>query len=181
MPDVPPMTALAATVLSPATLLPQDPPPSNAADLYREAFTAWEAMAAEDREAIANAFGDPQVVVSTDPETTMALERAGRTIDLFMQASRVDRCDWGLDRSEGFALLLPHLGSMRATYRPMDRERLRAKPGVTGLWQISYARQDAIHENIDYDLYYIENQSFLLDLVIVALTGFAVAKGTGAW
>ena len=66
-------------------------------------------------------------------------------------------------------------------YGPLDRERLRAKPGVTGLWQISYARQDAIHSNLDYDLYYIENQSFLLDLVIVALTGFAVAKGTGAF
>lgn len=66
-------------------------------------------------------------------------------------------------------------------YGPMDRERLRAKPGVTGLWQISYARQAAIHDNLDYDLYYIENQSFLLDLVIIALTGFAVAKGTGAY
>lgn len=66
-------------------------------------------------------------------------------------------------------------------YGPLDRERLRAKPGVTGLWQISYARQDAIHSNLDYDLYYIENRSFLLDLVIVALTGFAVAKGTGAF
>ena len=33
----------------------------------------------------------------------------------------------------------------------------------------------------DYDLYYIENQSFLLDLVIVALTGVAVFKGTGAY
>jgi lipopolysaccharide/colanic/teichoic acid biosynthesis glycosyltransferase len=49
------------------------------------------------------------------------------------------------------------------------------------LWQISYARQAAIHENIDYDLYYIENQSFLLDVVIIALTGFAVVKGTGAY
>lgn len=66
-------------------------------------------------------------------------------------------------------------------YEAIDRERLRAKPGVTGLWQISYARQDAIHSNIDYDLYYIENRSFLLDLVIVALTGFAVVKGTGAF
>jgi len=75
----------------------------------------------------------------------------------------------------------PEMRFIVESYRPMDRERLRAKPGVTGLWQISYARQDAIHENIDYDLYYIENQSFLLDLVIVALTGFAVAKGTGAW
>ena len=49
------------------------------------------------------------------------------------------------------------------------------------LWQISYARQAAIHENLDYDLYYIENQSFLLDVVIIALTGFAVVKGTGAY
>jgi lipopolysaccharide/colanic/teichoic acid biosynthesis glycosyltransferase len=30
-------------------------------------------------------------------------------------------------------------------------------------------------------MYYIENQSLLLDLVIIALTGFAVAKGTGAY
>jgi lipopolysaccharide/colanic/teichoic acid biosynthesis glycosyltransferase len=66
-------------------------------------------------------------------------------------------------------------------YSAQDRERLRAKPGVTGLWQISYARQMAIHDNLDYDLYYIENQSFLLDLVIVALTGVAVVKGTGAY
>jgi exopolysaccharide biosynthesis polyprenyl glycosylphosphotransferase len=66
-------------------------------------------------------------------------------------------------------------------YGPLDRERLRAKPGITGLWQISYARQMAIHDNLDYDLYYIEHQSFLLDLVIIALTAFAVVKGTGAY
>jgi len=75
----------------------------------------------------------------------------------------------------------PEMPFIVEAYGPMDRERLRAKPGVTGLWQISYARQTAIHENLDYDLYYIENQSFLLDLVIIALTGFAVAKGTGAY
>lgn len=66
-------------------------------------------------------------------------------------------------------------------YTPLQAERLRAKPGITGLWQISYARQEAIHDNLDYDLYYIEHQSFLLDLVIIALTGFAVVKGTGAY
>lgn len=75
----------------------------------------------------------------------------------------------------------PEMPFIVEAYGPMDRERLRAKPGVTGLWQISYARQAAIHDNLDYDLYYIENQSFLLDLVIIALTGFAVAKGTGAY
>ncbi len=75
----------------------------------------------------------------------------------------------------------PEMPFIVETYGPLDRERLRAKPGVTGLWQISYARQNAIHDNLDYDLYYIEHQSFLLDLVIIALTGFAVAKGTGAY
>ncbi|MEM1450783.1 MAG: sugar transferase [Planctomycetota bacterium] len=75
----------------------------------------------------------------------------------------------------------PEMPFIVDTYGALDRERLRAKPGVTGLWQISYARQDAIHSNLDYDLYYIENRSFLLDLVIVALTGFAVARGTGAF
>ncbi len=75
----------------------------------------------------------------------------------------------------------PEMPFIVETYGALDRERLRAKPGVTGLWQISYARQDSIHSNLDYDLYYIENRSLLLDMVIVALTGFAVARGTGAF
>jgi exopolysaccharide biosynthesis polyprenyl glycosylphosphotransferase len=75
----------------------------------------------------------------------------------------------------------PEMAFIVAQYGALDRERLRAKPGITGLWQISYARQSAIHENLDYDLYYIEHQSLLLDLVIIALTGFAVVKGTGAY
>lgn len=75
----------------------------------------------------------------------------------------------------------PEMPFIVEEYGPLHRERLRAKPGVTGLWQISYAREQQIHENLDYDLYYIENQSLLLDLVIIALTGFAVVKGTGAY
>lgn len=75
----------------------------------------------------------------------------------------------------------PEMRFIVEQYDALQRERLRVKPGITGLWQISYARKAAIHENIDYDLYYIENQSFLLDVVIISLTGFAVVKGTGAY
>jgi exopolysaccharide biosynthesis polyprenyl glycosylphosphotransferase len=75
----------------------------------------------------------------------------------------------------------PEMAFIVDKYGPLDRERLRAKPGITGLWQISYARQMAIHENLDYDLYYIEHQSLLLDVVIIVLTAFAVVKGTGAY
>jgi len=74
----------------------------------------------------------------------------------------------------------PEMQFIVEQYTPMVQERLRAKPGITGLWQISYAREEAIHENIDYDIYYIENQSLLLDIVIIALTFAAVLKGTGA-
>jgi len=75
----------------------------------------------------------------------------------------------------------PEMPFIVDNYSPMERERLRAKPGITGMWQISYARTQAIHDNVDYDLYYIENQSLLLDIVIIALTGIAVVKGTGAY
>jgi exopolysaccharide biosynthesis polyprenyl glycosylphosphotransferase len=75
----------------------------------------------------------------------------------------------------------PEMPFIVERYGPLQRERLRVKPGLTGLWQISYARSESIHANLDYDIYYIENQSLLLDLVIISLTMFAVAKGTGAY
>lgn len=67
------------------------------------------------------------------------------------------------------------------TYTPYQRERLNAKPGITGLWQISGDRSLPIHENIDRDLYYIAHQSFLLDVVIIFQTiWFALIRGVGA-
>jgi exopolysaccharide biosynthesis polyprenyl glycosylphosphotransferase len=75
----------------------------------------------------------------------------------------------------------PEMSFIVDKYGAMERERLRAKPGITGLWQISYARQMAIHDHLDYDLYYIEHQSLLLDVVILVLTSFAIVKGTGAY
>jgi exopolysaccharide biosynthesis polyprenyl glycosylphosphotransferase len=75
----------------------------------------------------------------------------------------------------------PEMEFLVEAYGPLERERLRAKPGITGLWQISYHRgTKQIHENIDYDIYYVENRSLMLDLVIIFLTVFAVARGTGA-
>ena len=55
-------------------------------------------------------------------------------------------------------------------YDDLQIQRLLVRPGITGLWQVSDKRKAPIHENIDYDLYYIQNQSLFLDLTIVAMT-----------
>jgi lipopolysaccharide/colanic/teichoic acid biosynthesis glycosyltransferase len=65
-------------------------------------------------------------------------------------------------------------------YSPFERERLAAKPGLTGLWQISPARAFPIHENLQYDLHYISNQNLLLDFAIILRTIAAVVRGIGA-
>jgi exopolysaccharide biosynthesis polyprenyl glycosylphosphotransferase len=66
-------------------------------------------------------------------------------------------------------------------YDEFQRERLNVKPGITGLWQISADRAKQIHDNIEYDLYYVENASPLLDLAIILRTIFGVIKGRGAF
>ncbi|MEZ6019520.1 MAG: sugar transferase [Planctomycetota bacterium] len=75
----------------------------------------------------------------------------------------------------------PEMPFIVERYDRRHRERLLVKPGITGLWQISYARQYAIHDNLDYDIYYIEHQSVLLDAIIMVLTVVAVVRGTGAY
>lgn len=62
---------------------------------------------------------------------------------------------------------MPHLVQK---YSPLERRRLQAKPGITGLWQLSADRHAEIHENIEYDLYYVNHQSFLLDVLILLET-----------
>jgi lipopolysaccharide/colanic/teichoic acid biosynthesis glycosyltransferase len=74
----------------------------------------------------------------------------------------------------------PEMPFMVARYHPIECERLIARPGITGLWQISPARAFPIHENLHYDLHYIRNQNFFLDCAIVLRTIAAVIHGVGA-
>jgi lipopolysaccharide/colanic/teichoic acid biosynthesis glycosyltransferase len=74
----------------------------------------------------------------------------------------------------------PEMPFIVARYHPVHRERLVARPGITGLWQISPARAFPIHENLQYDLHYIHNQNFFLDCAIILRTITAVIRGVGA-
>ena len=71
----------------------------------------------------------------------------------------------------------PEMPFLVEIYGPLERERLSVKPGITGLWQISEDRKRLlIHENMDYDLYYVEHLGFNLDLAILAKTVTTVLK-----
>jgi lipopolysaccharide/colanic/teichoic acid biosynthesis glycosyltransferase len=74
----------------------------------------------------------------------------------------------------------PEMPFIVARYGPAEYERLVARPGITGLWQISHARAFPIHENLQYDLHYIRNQNFFLDCAIILRTITAVIHGIGA-
>jgi len=75
----------------------------------------------------------------------------------------------------------PEMPFIVKTYTKWQKKRLEVKPGLTGLWQILGRKDLPLHENIEYDFYYIQNQSLLLDLVIMIKTIWAVISGKGAF
>jgi len=62
-------------------------------------------------------------------------------------------------------------------YNACHRQRLQVIPGLTGLWQLSADRSLLIHENIQYDLDYIRNRNFFMDLAILLHTAVFAMKG----
>jgi exopolysaccharide biosynthesis polyprenyl glycosylphosphotransferase len=75
----------------------------------------------------------------------------------------------------------PEMPFLVDKYEPWQRRRLDVKPGITGLWQVIGRKNLPLHLNMQYDFYYIKNQSLLLDLEILFRTIQAVLKGKGAF
>jgi exopolysaccharide biosynthesis polyprenyl glycosylphosphotransferase len=60
-------------------------------------------------------------------------------------------------------------------------ERLRVKPGLTGMWQVSGRSDVSFEEYVRLDLYYVDNWSLWTDLAIVAKTVPTVLFRRGAY
>ena len=76
--------------------------------------------------------------------------------------------------------------------RPVTREELlrygrnmvlymMVKPGITGLWQVSGRSETEYRRRVAIDVCYVRNQSFLLDLWILAKTTLVVLGRRGAY
>ena len=71
----------------------------------------------------------------------------------------------------------PEMAFIVAEYDSIQQLRLNARPGITGLWQISAVRQEPIHHHMEYDLFYLANRRLLFDLWIVLWTPLVLLAG----
>jgi exopolysaccharide biosynthesis polyprenyl glycosylphosphotransferase len=107
-----------------------------------------------------------------DPRIT----RVGR----FLRKTSLDELPQLLNVLEGSMSLVgprPEMPFIVKQYGERERQRLQVKPGLTGLWQLSGDRSFLIHENIEYDLYYIQNRNVFMDIAILLHTLIFAMRG----
>jgi exopolysaccharide biosynthesis polyprenyl glycosylphosphotransferase len=75
----------------------------------------------------------------------------------------------------------PPLVSEVERYEPWQLRRLRIRPGLTGVWQVSGRSDVGFDEAVRLDLFYIENWSLGYDLYLLSRTISAVFSRRGAW
>ena len=75
----------------------------------------------------------------------------------------------------------PALPQEAARYGDDMRRRLKVKPGITGLWQVSGRSDLSAEESVRLDIRYVENWSVALDVQILWKTCSAVIRGSGAY
>lgn len=112
---------------------------------------------------------------ATDPRIT----RFGR----WLRRSSLDELPQFLNVLKGDMSIVgprPEMPFIVATYNEEQAERLKVKPGITGVWQISAVRGEPIHANMEYDLFYIEHRSLILDVIIIIKTVATAIRGVGA-
>ncbi|MDP6348973.1 MAG: sugar transferase [Chloroflexota bacterium] len=111
-----------------------------------------------------------------DPRVT----RVGR----FLRRTSLDELPnlWNVLRGE-MSLVgpRPELPWVVEEYEPWQRQRLSVQPGMTGWWQIQGRGEAPLRDNVELDLYYIQNYSPVLDLMILWRTIWVVLSGRGAY
>ncbi len=72
----------------------------------------------------------------------------------------------------------PERVDLVARYNSVQRRRLKAKPGITGLQQVMCRGTPSLQRRIKYDLIYLKDQGVLLDLYILWRTVVVVLRGS---
>ena len=64
--------------------------------------------------------------------------------------------------------------------KPLVREMLTVKPGITGFWQVTGRSEVNFDKRIEMDAYYARKRSIFLDILILLKTPWAMISGKGA-
>jgi exopolysaccharide biosynthesis polyprenyl glycosylphosphotransferase len=75
----------------------------------------------------------------------------------------------------------PELPYLVEKYEPWQRKRFAVPPGLTGWWQVHGRSDKPMHLHTEEDLYYIQNYSPWLDLLIMVWTIGALFTRRGAY
>jgi exopolysaccharide biosynthesis polyprenyl glycosylphosphotransferase len=141
---------------------------------FRTMVADAEALQAE--LASQNQADGPLFKIDHDPRIT----RVGR----LLRKTSIDELPqlWNVLRNE-MSLVGPRPGlpSEAVHWDAELRERLRVKPGITGMWQVHGRSNASFDEYARLDLYYVHNWSLLVDLGILARTVPTVLWSKGAY
>ncbi len=123
-----------------------------------------------------NEGAGPLFKMKSDPRVT----RVGR----FLRKTSLDELPqlWNVVRGE-MSLVGPR-PALAAEMASWDEDlfgRLRVKPGITGMWQVSGRSETSFEEYTRLDLYYVDNWSLFVDLTLLLRTVPAVLRSDGAY
>jgi exopolysaccharide biosynthesis polyprenyl glycosylphosphotransferase len=114
--------------------------------------------------------------IRSDPRVTQVGRRLRRySLDELPQLINVAKGEMSLVGPR------PPLPSEVADYSDDAVRRLRVRPGMTGLWQVSGRSDLSWEQSLQLDLRYVDNWTMTLDLAILWRTVRAVLRGSGAY
>jgi exopolysaccharide biosynthesis polyprenyl glycosylphosphotransferase len=138
--------------------------------MYQDADRRWHEVAKRDDD------GHLIHKISDDPRITKIGRKIRRTsLDELPQLLNVLRGEMSLVGPR------PEMPYIADEYEPWQWQRFRVPPGITGWWQVNGRSDKPMHLHTEEDLYYIQNYSFWLDLVILVKTVVVVWRGQGAY
>jgi exopolysaccharide biosynthesis polyprenyl glycosylphosphotransferase len=123
-----------------------------------------------------NEADGPLFKISNDPRVT----RVGRVLRKFS----IDELPqfWNVLKGD-MSLVGPRPALPREVAEWGDEvfDRLRVRPGITGMWQVSGRSNSSFEDYMRLDLYYVDNWSILVDVAILLRTVPAVMSTSGAY